>query len=76
MGVLRSESSRLMLAKMGSVAEVTMGDLSSDGYVADTGVLRVDSVGFESVAAMALKYIYIYICRGIYGYIYIYVCVP
>jgi hypothetical protein len=31
MGVLRSESSRLMLAKMGVVAEVTMGDLSSDG---------------------------------------------
>lgn len=31
MGVLRSESSLLMLAKMGVVAEVTMGDLSSDG---------------------------------------------
>lgn len=31
MGVLRSISSRLMLAKMGVVAEWTIGDLSSDG---------------------------------------------
>lgn len=53
MGVLRSESSRLMLANMGVVADVTMGDRSSDGYVAETGVLSVASVGLESVAAMA-----------------------
>jgi hypothetical protein len=44
-----------MLAKMGVVAEVIMGDLSSEGYVADIGVLRVDSVGLESVAAMVLN---------------------
>jgi hypothetical protein len=31
MGVLRESSSRLMLAKMESVAEWTMGDRSSDG---------------------------------------------
>jgi len=31
MGVLRSESSRLILAKMGVVADVIMGDLSSEG---------------------------------------------
>lgn len=47
-----SESSRLIVAKMGVVAEVTMGDRSSEGYVADMGVLRVDSAGLESVAAI------------------------
>jgi len=31
MGVLRSESSRLILAKIGVVADVIMGDLSSEG---------------------------------------------
>lgn len=31
MGVLRSSFSRLMLAKMGVVAEWIMGDLSSEG---------------------------------------------
>ena len=51
-GVLMSESSRLIVAKMGVVAEVTMGDRSSEGYVADMGVLRVDSAGLESVAAI------------------------
>ena len=55
MGVLRSESSRLILAKMGVVAEVIIGDLSSEGEVADMGVLSVDSVGLESVAAMVLS---------------------
>lgn len=42
----------MILAKMGVVAEVTMGDRSSEGYVADMGVLRVDRAGLESVAAI------------------------
>jgi hypothetical protein len=55
-----SESSFLMVAKVGvraERAECTMGDLSSDGYVADTGVLRVraDKVGFASVVAMVVR---------------------
>jgi hypothetical protein len=58
MGVL-SESSFLMVAKVGvsaERAEWTMGDRSSDGYVADTGVLRVraDKAGFASVVAMVV----------------------
>jgi len=32
-----------------------MGDLSSEGYVADTGVLREDKAGLASVAAMVSK---------------------
>jgi hypothetical protein len=55
MGVLRESSSRLMLAKSGVVAECTMGDLSSEGYVPDRGVLRVDRTGLASVAAMISK---------------------
>lgn len=53
MGVFRS-SSRLMVEKMGVVAERIMGERSSDGYVADSGVLRLDSTGLESVAAMVV----------------------
>lgn len=56
MGVLRS-SSRLMLAKMGVVAEWTIGDLSSEGYVADRGVFSEARVGLASVAAMLLKFV-------------------
>jgi len=54
MGVFRS-SSLLMLAKMGVVAEWTMGDLNSDGYVADRGVFRVARAGLASVAAIVSR---------------------
>lgn len=53
MGVLM-ESSFLIAAKVGVDAEVTIGDLNSDGYVADRGVLRADNVGLESVVAIAV----------------------
>lgn len=59
MGVLRS-SSRLILAKMGVVAEWTMGDLNSEGYVADSGVFREARTGLASVAAILLKF-----CRAL-----------
>lgn len=55
MGVLRSSFSRLMLAKMGVVAEWIIGDLSSEGYVAERGVLRVDKAGLASVVAMVSR---------------------
>jgi hypothetical protein len=33
-----------------------MGDLNSEGYVPDRGVLRVDRTGLASVAAMMSKF--------------------
>jgi hypothetical protein len=51
MGVL-SESSLLIVGNVGVEAECTIGDRSSEGYVAERGVLRADSAGLESVVAM------------------------
>lgn len=57
MGVFRL-SSRLIQAKVGVVADITIGDLTSDGYVADNGVFSDDgrgaAAGFESVVEAML----------------------
>lgn len=54
MGVLRHPSSSLMTVGVGSI-----GLGSSDGYVAERGVLTVlsaGSVGFSAVVAMAARF--------------------
>lgn len=53
MGVLRQPSSSLMTVGVGSI-----GLGSSEGYVAERGVLSADSTGFSAAVAMVAR-----VCR-------------